>query len=68
MFRIRCFDKRIAIEYFHALTDGTGGVTFLLTLTAEYLKLKHNIKIEYNEKIYKIASKEDLENLLQSIE
>lgn len=51
MFRIRYFEKRISIEYFHALTDGTGGITFLLTLTAEYLKLKHNIKIEYNDKI-----------------
>lgn len=51
MFRIRCFDKRIAIEYFHALTDGTGGITFLLTLTGEYLKIKHNLNIEYNNKI-----------------
>lgn len=52
MFRVRHFDKRIAIEYFHALTDGTGGITFLLTLTAEYLKLKHNLKIQYNDKIF----------------
>ena len=51
MFRIRYFDKKISIEYFHALTDGTGGITFLLTLTAEYLKLKHNIKINYTDKI-----------------
>lgn len=51
MFRIRYFDKRISIEYFHALTDGTGGITFLLTLTAEYLRLKHNIKIKYSDKI-----------------
>ena len=28
MFRIRYFDKRLAIEYFHALTDGTGAITF----------------------------------------
>jgi len=51
MFRIRSFDKRISIEYFHALTDGTGGITFLLSLVAEYLKLKNNIKIEYTDKI-----------------
>lgn len=51
MFRIRYFDKRIAIEYFHALTDGTGAITFLLTLTGEYLKLKHNIDITYTDKI-----------------
>lgn len=51
MFRIRCFDRRIAIEYFHALTDGTGGITFLLSLTAEYLRIKYGIKINYNDKI-----------------
>jgi len=51
MFRIRYFDKRIATEYFHALTDGTGAITFLLTLTAEYLKLKYKIKIKYNNKV-----------------
>ena len=53
MFRIRCFDRRIAIEYFHALTDGTGGITFLLSLTAEYLRIKYGIKINYNDKILK---------------
>ena len=41
LFRVRSFDKRIALEIFHALTDGTGGVTFLLTLAAEYLRLRH---------------------------
>ena len=47
MFRVRYFNKRIAIEYFHALTDGRGGMTFLLTLANEYLRLKNNIKVEY---------------------
>ena len=51
MFRIRYFDKRIAAEYFHALTDGTGAINFLLTLTGEYLKLKYGISIKYNNKV-----------------
>lgn len=51
MFRIRYFDKRISIEYFHALTDGTGAITFLLTLTGEYLRIKYNINIKYTDKI-----------------
>lgn len=51
MFRIRVFEKNISIEYFHALTDGTGGITFLLTLVAEYLRIKYKIKIPYSEKI-----------------
>lgn len=62
MFRIRYFDKRIAIEYFHALTDGTGAITFLLTLTGEYLRLKNNINIVYTDKIlnpYDTANREE---------
>lgn len=51
MFRIRYFDRRIAIEVFHALTDGTGAITFLLSLIAEYLKRKNNISIKYNKQI-----------------
>lgn len=32
--------KRIGVEFFHALTDGTGGMVFLKTLIGEYLRLK----------------------------
>jgi len=57
MFRVRYFDKRIAVEYFHALTDGTGGITFLLTLAGEYLKINKKIKIEYNNQILNPSEK-----------
>jgi len=62
MFRIRCFDKKIAIECFHALTDGTGGITFLLTLVGEYLRIKYNLNIEYNDKVLnpkEVATKDE---------
>ncbi|MGI6168366.1 MAG: hypothetical protein ACOYI4_01435 [Christensenellales bacterium] len=39
MFRVRYYENRIALEVFHAITDGTGGLIFLKTLTAEYLKM-----------------------------
>ncbi len=39
-FRIRAFQNRIAVEFYHGLTDGTGGLTFLKALVAEYLTLK----------------------------
>ncbi len=45
MFRIRCHERRIAVEIFHALTDGAGGMTFLLTLAAQYLRLKYGDEI-----------------------
>ena len=45
LFRIRVHEARIAIELFHALADGTGAMTFLMTLAAEYLRLKHGQRI-----------------------
>lgn len=43
--RVRIFKNRLAVEFFHALTDGTGGLLFLKTLTATYLEEKYQIKI-----------------------
>ena len=45
MFRVLYYEKRIAVEIFHALTDGTGGLCFLKTLVAEYLRLKYGADI-----------------------
>lgn len=39
LIRVRYFGRRIALEVFHSVTDGYGGILFLKTLTAEYLKL-----------------------------
>lgn len=44
-FRVIAYDRRIAVEYFHSLTDGTGGLIFLKTLTAEYLEQRYGISI-----------------------
>ncbi len=44
-FRVIVYQNRIAIEFFHALTDGTGALIFLKTLVAEYLEQKYSIKI-----------------------
>jgi hypothetical protein len=38
-FRVLYYNNRISVEYFHILTDGTGGVIFLKTLLATYLRL-----------------------------
>ncbi len=40
-FRVVVYDKRIALEFFHALTDGNGGLIFLKTLVSEYLYQKY---------------------------
>ena len=44
-FRVIVFNNRIAVEFFHSLTDGTGALIFLKSLVAEYLEQKYNIKI-----------------------
>ena len=43
--RVLTYKNRIALEVFHSLTDGTGALIFLKTLTAEYIERKHNVKI-----------------------
>ena len=48
LFRVRYYENRIAVEFFHALTDGTGAIIFISTLVGEYIKLKYNTKITYN--------------------
>lgn len=40
LFRVRVRGRRIACEFSHALTDGTGGVRFLKTLLVEYFRLR----------------------------
>lgn len=45
LFRIRYHENRIAVEFFHTVTDGTGGLTFIMTLAAEYLRLAKGIEI-----------------------
>lgn len=39
LLRIFYYRNRISAEFFHSLTDGTGGLIFLKTLTVAYLRL-----------------------------
>ena len=41
MFRAGCEGRRIVLDFFHALTDGTGAMTFAMSLTAEYVRLRY---------------------------
>ena len=43
--RVLIYEKRIAIEVFHSLTDGTGALIFLKTLVAEYIEQKYGIAV-----------------------
>ncbi len=44
-FRVLIYKKRIACEFFHALTDGNGAMVFLKSLVAEYLTEKYGVRI-----------------------
>ena len=69
LFRVRVYKKRIALEIFHSLTDGTGGKVFLQTLVGEYLRLKYHISISYNEQVLnpdEEPTKEEFEDSFKS--
>lgn len=44
-FRVLYYENRIAVECFHSVTDGNGGMVFLKTLAAAYLSLAHGLEI-----------------------
>lgn len=43
--RVLYYENRIAVEFFHSVTDGNGGTLFLLNLVARYLELRYNISV-----------------------
>lgn len=44
-FRVLYKERSVSIEAFHALTDGYGAIACFTTLMAEYLRLKHGVRI-----------------------
>ena len=64
-FRVIVHGKRIAMEFFHSLTDGAGALIFLKSLLAEYLEQKHQIKIPCEDGVLdrtQAAAEEELED------
>lgn len=45
-YRILYYNKRIALEISHSITDGTGGLDFLQEILIQYLHLKEGIPLE----------------------
>ncbi len=68
-FRVIVYKKRVAVEFFHSITDGNGGLVFLKTLLAEYLQEKYNIDIPATDGVLdrlEEPSDEELEDSFQS--
>ena len=64
-FRVIVYKKRIALEIFHSVTDGTGAIIFLKSLLAEYLTQKHGIDIPNEDGVLcrlDAPSKDELED------
>ena len=64
-FRVIAYENRIAVEYFHSLTDGNGALVFLKSLTAEYLEQKYQIAIPFENGVLdrrELPKEEELED------
>ena len=46
--RVLVHRNRMAVEFFHAVTDGTGGLIFVKSLAAEYILRKYGVRIPYD--------------------
>lgn len=58
LFNVTYFQKRINLEVYHALTDGTGAMQFLKTLVCHYIALKYPEElsdIDYDASYYEKA-------------
>ncbi|MCR4587496.1 MAG: hypothetical protein K5682_03705 [Lachnospiraceae bacterium] len=45
LYRVNYFRKRINLEMFHVLADGTGGFTFFKSIVMHYLSIAHDLEI-----------------------
>ena len=48
LYRVNYFEKRINLEMFHVLADGTGAFMFFKNLITRYIQLKHNLDVDIN--------------------
>ena len=51
-FRVLVYENRLAVEFFHSLTDGNGGLIFVKTLVSEYIYQKYGIKVPAGDGIF----------------
>ena len=58
-FRTLYYNNRISIEFFHVLTDASGGMEFLKSLISEYIRLTGAV-IDNNNKILNINDNPDI--------
>ena len=47
--RVLYYRSRMAVEFFHAVTDGTGAMIFTKTLAAEYVRRRYGVSVPCEE-------------------
>lgn len=70
LYKVMVDGMGLYMDVFHALTDGGGGITFFLTLAAEYCRLKYGSEIPYGGFILDprdAPQKEELEDSFMTI-
>ena len=66
--RVLYYRNRMAVEFFHAVTDGTGGMVFAKTLAAEYVRLRYGADVPASHGVLDIHESprpEELEDSFQ---
>ena len=69
-FRVLYYRSRLAVEYFHSVTDGTGGLIFAKNLAAEYVRLRYDTDVPPEGDVRDLAEaprKEELEDSFQRL-
>lgn len=66
--RVLYYRNRIAVEFFHVLSDGGGAMVYLKTLTARYLALRYGAIIPAADGVLDIGEPPDPEELEDSFQ
>ena len=59
LYRVNYYRRRINLEMFHVLTDGTGAFAFLRAIICNYLMLAHDLDEEIPRDVSSVMEKED---------
>lgn len=64
--RVIVYENRIAIEFYHALTDGNGGLVFLKSLLAEYIERRYGVIVPATDGVLDRSAEPSAEELEDS--
>lgn len=56
LIRVRYYNNRVAVEFFHGLTDASGALIFLKTLLAEYFRIHRKSVIPFDKGVFNPVS------------